>query len=131
MNEHGNYTVEKIDKTIYVTFTGMFNAPASAKISKLSKEHIASFNGEGFYLLIDLTHYEGSTPDAHEIGNEHAMWLETQNCLGKAIVIKGQVVLDIVRSQQEFLNKSCINSQVFETEHEAKVWLTSLQENEG
>lgn len=126
MHEHGNYKVEVFDKTVSVIFKGMFNLLASENVCQIVEDHISSFNGEGFYMMINLIDYEGSTPEAHEAGNQHAMWLESQNCLGKAVIIQTKIVLDIVRNQQEFLNKSQINTRVFESESDAKAWLESL-----
>ncbi|MFD2167801.1 hypothetical protein ACFSJY_16225 [Thalassotalea euphylliae] len=128
MIEHGNYTVEIVDDTMFVNFDGMFNYLASKNLCELAEKKITDLNGNGFYLLINLTNYEGSTPDAHEEGNRHAIWLEKQNCLGKAIVIQGEGMLDIIRSQQEFLSQSKILTQVFKSEDEAKSWLCSLKQ---
>ena len=122
----GQYQVELAGKVITVTFEGMFDEKTSIKVCRHVEDLIASFNGEPFYMLINLSNYQGSTPDAHKVGNDHAVWLEGQNCLGKAIVTNEQFMLNIVRNQQTQLSQSQLVTKVFPSEEEAKVWLGSL-----
>lgn len=127
MREHGDYTVEVENEIIIVTFIGMFNELASKNVCNIVEEYIDSLNGNYFYMLMNLLMYEGSTPEGHEVGNKHAIWLERQNCLGKAVVTTGEVLLDIVRNEQDDLKHSNIVTNVFQNKLEAKNWLLSLQ----
>ncbi|NVK26274.1 MAG: hypothetical protein HWE10_15200 [Gammaproteobacteria bacterium] len=129
MGFRGQYQFEVVGDVIHVAFEGMFSESTSRKISELVEHHVSSLEGKGFYMLIDLSNYEGSTPDAHKVGNQHAIWLEGQNCLGKAIVISERVVLEIARSQQKFLSQSILRSEVFSNKTQAEQWLADLATN--
>ena len=127
MIEHGTYTIDVEDTIIIVTFEGMFNELASKNLCAQVEQLIVDLNGKSFGMVINLLDYEGSTPDAHKEGNRHAAWLEGQNCIGKGIVASERAMLEIIRIQQDSLNKSKIESKVFNSEQEAKDWLISLQ----
>jgi len=125
----GAYQVEVNENVICVAFKGMFNLDTSKRLCAKGEDIINGLDGAPFYLIINLEKYEGSTPEAHEEGNRHAMWLEKQNCQGKAIVINEQVMLHIIRNEQAFLSQSQINTKVFPTDADAQDWIESLKSN--
>lgn len=126
MKIKGKFKVNFDGVMISATFEGMFNLATSKDICSQVERYIEGLNGKRFYLLIDLSKYQGSTPEAHEEGNRHAMWLESQNCGGKAVVSNQQVMLNIIRNEQKFLNQSKILNKTFIAQSEAKDWLNSL-----
>ena len=126
MKIKGKFKVNFDGGMISAAFEGMFNLATSKEICSQVEHYIDSLNGERFFLLIDLSKYQGSTPDAHEEGNRHAIWLETQNCGGKAIVSDQQVMLNIIRNEQKFLSQSTILTRTFTTQSSAKAWLGTL-----
>ncbi len=123
MVEHGKYSIEIDGTIIIVTFDGMFNELASKNLCSRVEKHIDEMAGRSFAMIINLLKYEGSTPDAHKEGDRHALWVENQNCLAKAIVASEQAMLEIIRNEQNSLRKSKIVSKVFKTEADAKEWL--------
>lgn len=126
MKVKGQFKVRFDDNVISASFEGMFNLSTSKDICSQVERYIESLNGEVFYLIIDLSRYQGSTPDAHREGNRHAIWLEGQNCGGKAIVSDQQVMLNIIRNEQKFLSQSKINTKTFDSQSEALTWIQSL-----
>lgn len=122
----GQYQVELCDQVIKVTFEGMFDESTSRNVCREAEAIIQSFDGKAFYMMINLLNYQGSTPEAHKIGNDHAIWLESQNCLGKAIIATEQFLLNIVRNQQSQLGESSIPSSVFSSEADATTWFSTL-----
>ena len=123
---HGEYTVTVEGAIINVTFIGMFNDTASKKVCSYVEELINGMNGASFCLLFNLLDYEGSTPEAHVIGNQHFKWIEKQNCLGRATVVANMALVEISRYEQASLRQSNIDSKMFEVEVDAKTWLLSL-----
>ncbi len=128
MVEHGEFTVTVEGGIIHVIFIGMFNDVASKNLCSYVEELIIGMNGASFCMLFNMLDYEGSTPDAHIIGNLHFKWLEKQNCLGKAIVADNMAFIEISRNEQATLRQSNIDSRIFETEADATTWLMTLQQ---
>jgi hypothetical protein len=127
MVEHGNYIVTVEGAIINVTFIGMFNDTASKNVCTYVEELINEMNGASFCMLFNMLDYEGSTPDAHKIGDQHFKWLEKQNCLGRAIVTSSMALIEISRNEQKSLRQSNIEFRIFETEADARMWLLTLQ----
>jgi hypothetical protein len=123
---HGEYIVTVEGAIINVTFIGMFNETASRKVCSYVEELINGMNGASFCMLFNMLDYEGSTPEAHVIGNQHFKWIEKQNCLGRATVVANMALVEISRNEQTSLRLSNIDSTMFETEVDAKTWLLSL-----
>ena len=127
MVEHGEYIVTVEGQIINVTFIGMFNEIASKNVCAYVEELINGMNGASFCMLFQMIDYEGSTPDAHIIGNQHFKWLEKKNCYARATVVSNMALIEISRNEQPSLRESNVNSKIFETEADAKKWLVSLQ----
>ena len=126
MVEHGEYLVTLDRSIINVTFIGMFNDVASKNVCSEVESIINEMNGAPFCMLFNLIDYEGSTPEAHVIGNQHFKWLEKQNCLAKANVISNMAFIEITRNAQPSLQESNIETEIFKAEDDAKQWLLSL-----
>lgn len=126
MVEHGEYIVTVDKAIINVTFVGMFNDVASKNVCSEVEEIINEMNGAPFCMLFNLIDYQGSTPEAHVIGNQHFEWLEKQNCLAKANVISSMAFIEITRNAQPSLRQSTIETKIFEQKDDAKEWLLSL-----
>lgn len=126
MVEHGDYTVTIEDSIIYVTFVGMFNDIASQKLCTYVETLIENMDGAAFYLLFNMLEYEGSTPEAHKVGDQHFKWLETQNCIARASVVSSMLLVEISRNEQAALRESSITSKVFDNEYDARKWLLSF-----
>lgn len=127
MLEHGKYKIIVEGAIINVTFIGMFNDTASKNACNYVESLVDEMNGASFCMLFNLLDYEGSTPEAHKIGDEHFKWLEKQNCLGRATITSSMALIEISRNEQASLRQSNIKSKMFETETDAKEWLLSLQ----
>jgi hypothetical protein len=126
MIEHGEYIVTVEEAIINVTFIGMFNDTASKNVCAYVEEIINGMNGARFSMLFNLLEYEGSTPDAHRIGDQHFKWIEKQNCFGRATVAKNMALIEISRNEQTSLRQSNVEARMFATEADAKAWLLSL-----
>ncbi len=127
MVEHGEYIVTVEGAIINVTFIGMFNHVASKNVCSDVEKLINGMNGASFYMLFNMLDYEGSTPDAHKIGDLHFKWIEKQNCLGRATVISNMALIEISINEQKSLRQSNIDSRMFDSVVDAKTWLLSLQ----
>lgn len=126
MVEHGEYIVTVKGSIINVTFIGMFNDTASQNLCTYVEALINGMNNARFCMLINLLNYEGSTPEAHRIGDRHFRWLEKQNCYGRATVTSNMALVEISRNEQASLRQSNIDSRLFGSEAEAKEWLLAL-----
>lgn len=128
MIEHGEYKVTVENGIISVTFIGMFNEVASRNVCSYVEDLIHGMNGTSFCVLFNMLSYEGSTPEAHKVGDKHFEWLENQNCLGRANVVAQKALVYIARREQESLRISKIKAKMFDNENDAKAWLLSLLE---
>ncbi|NMP32606.1 hypothetical protein HII17_13650 [Thalassotalea sp. M1531] len=126
MVEHGEYKVTVEKDIINVTFIGMFNEVASANVCSIVEDIINEMNGARFCMLFNMLEYEGSTPEAHTVGDKHFEWLEKQNCHGRAIVVSQKALIYIARSEQASLRNSNIENKMFEAVQDARTWLLSL-----
>jgi len=122
MVEHGTYTVELEGSMIKVTLVGMFNDLATQAVCLQIEALVDSFNGQGFGLLFDCTAYEGSTPDAHKVSNQHILWLNRQNCLARAMAYNHKIQVDIVKNAQPAVLQ-LKNRQEFYNLQDARNWL--------
>lgn len=126
MVEHGKYKVTVESAVISVTFIGMFNEKTSRNLCSRVEDLIHGMNGASFCVMFNILNYEGSTPEAHKIGDKHFEWLEKQNCLGRATVVTQKALVNIARSKQESLRISNVEARIFDNENDAKEWLLSL-----
>ncbi|WP_077288069.1 hypothetical protein [Cognaticolwellia aestuarii] len=122
MVEHGTYTVELEGSMIKVTLIGMFNDLATQAVCLQIEALVDSFNGQGFGLLFDCTAYEGSTPDAHKVSNQHILWLNRQNCLARAMAYNHKIQVEIVKNAQPAVLQ-LKNRQEFYNLQDARNWL--------
>jgi hypothetical protein len=123
---HGTYSLTHKDHIIEVTLTGAFNEYGVIDWTNAVKEIIASFNGEKFCILMDLTNALGGTPEAFEQSNLYNSWLNSQNMVAKAVVFKNKVMEDIERvmvSAKRFQHMKNFNDIT-----EARVWLVEQLE---
>jgi hypothetical protein len=126
MVEHGKYKVTVESAVISVTFIGMLNEVASRNVCLYVEDLIHGMKGASFCVLFNMLNYEGSTLEAHKVGDKHFEWLESQNCLGRATVVTQHALVNIARSKQESLRISNIKARMFDNENDAKEWLLSL-----
>jgi len=122
MVEHGTYTVELEGSMLKVTLVGMFNDLATEAVCSQIEALVDSLNGQGFGLLFDCTAYEGSTPDAHKVSNQHILWLNRQNCLARAMAYNHKIQVDIVKNAQPAVLQ-LKNRQEFYNLQDARNWL--------
>ena len=122
MVEHGNYSVVLEGRMLIITLVGMFNDLVTQSVCQQIEAKVESLNGQGFGLLFDCTGYEGSTPDAHSISNQHILWLNRQNCLARAMAYNHKIHLDIVKNAQPAVLE-LKNRREFDNLQDARDWL--------
>ena len=122
MLEHGKYSVSLHHNLLSITLVGMFNDIATATVCQQIKSHVESLQGEKFAILLDCIEYEGSTPEAHHISNEHLLWLNKQNCIARAIIYSQKLYFDIVKNEQPALFE-LQNRKEFHDHEKAHNWL--------
>ena len=121
---HGIYHIEVIGRMIIVELCSGFNEYTVVKYNNDMKAIIEGFSGDEFTILIKSFEFTGGTPEAFRISNEFNKWVNTQNLLGKAIVHKSNILVDIAREQESALAEQ--NIAEFDNENGAIEWLQSL-----
>ena len=119
--EHGGNTVIVKGNIINVTLIGAFNEYDAKNVSKKIKKIVEGFNLNKFLMLMNLSNWDGATPEAFTTSNEFNEWLNSQNMVAKAIVITSQTVKAI--DQQWVPSKLVQNIEYFDNEGEALRWL--------
>lgn len=124
MIEHGTYSVVIENNLLSITLVGTFNDLATRSVCQKIQTKVESLNGQGFGILLDCTEYEGSTRDAHEISNQHLLWLNKQNCIARAVIYSQTLYVDMVKNEQPALFE-LQNRREFHDVKSAKSWLLS------
>jgi hypothetical protein len=124
MLEHGTYSVVLEGRLLSISLEGTFNDIATRSVCKKIKAKVESLNGQGFAILLDCIAYEGSTPDAHKISNQHLLWLNKQNCIARAVIYNKKLYFDMVKNEQPALFE-LQNRREFHDVKSAQSWLLS------
>lgn len=125
MTEHGQYSVDLEQDILSITLIGMFNDIATTTVCKLIKDLVESLESKPFKILLDCSAYEGSTREAHQVSNQHLLWLNEQNCIARATVFNQKLYHDIVKNEQPALFE-LKNRREFNNIVEANHWLKQL-----
>lgn len=125
MTEHGQYSVDLEQNILSITLIGMFNDIATKSVCELIKALVVSLENKPFKILLDCSAYEGSTREAHQVSNQHLLWLNKQNCIARATVFNQKLYHDIVKNEQPALFE-LQNRREFNNIAEAKRWLEQL-----
>ena len=123
LTQHGQFQVKIEGKTIHVASRGSFNAEGTLKCCEAIDHAIAQLAPSHFLICVDLTEFEGATPDAWDITEQFNQALLSRPLTAKAIIVKSR----FVESYVETVNQSEIRhkTQVFSNSQQALTWLNS------
>lgn len=124
MDEHGIYSVKLESNLLKITLSGMFNELATQAVCQQIQMKVESLQGKVFGILLDCKAYEGSTPEAHQVSNQHLLWLNQHNCTARAIIYSKKFHFNIVKNEQPALYQ-LQNRREFQDQNEAQSWLKS------
>ena len=120
-NSHGTFSLRQENNIIFITLIGSFNEYGLSELAHNLKNRVIALSGERFAILINDTEMEGGTPEAYEELNELNIWLNTKNMVAKAVVVKYEMTLDIIKSRAPALKTQ--NIKTFHLESQAFSWL--------
>ncbi len=106
-----------------VTSVGAFNIEGVDKVIEELTLAIERFDQKEFKLFFDYLQTEGGTPEAFEKINECNIWLNSQNMVAKAVLIKSSINFAILESRTPARKNQ--NSKRFEDKASAIAWLKS------
>ncbi|NRA15572.1 MAG: STAS/SEC14 domain-containing protein [Oceanospirillaceae bacterium] len=118
---HGANQVSIQDNIISITLRGGCNEYDFQDIGPRVKQAVAQCNGKRFCILVNDLEFIGATPEAYYEFQVLNQWLNTQQLLAKAIVIKSVSVLGTIKAQVPAINDQ--NLKVFDVEKGAIIWL--------
>jgi hypothetical protein len=95
--EHGHHSITIEDNIIIIELTGSFNEYGARSLTDDIRRTIKQFKGKPFCILLNDFALEGITPEGYKEIDEYNVWLNTQNMIAKAIVIK----IDILSKMEE------------------------------
>lgn len=121
MTQHGNFSVHIKDSTIHVSSRGSFNVEGTLKCCEAIDNAIAQLSPSPFLICVDLTKFEGATPEAWDVTERFNESLINRPLTAKAIVANSRFVTSYVES----VNKSAIRHKikVFDDPEAANSWL--------
>ncbi len=122
--EHGKSCISVNDDIITIKAIGAFNKEGIVKTIEELKSVIKEFNLKEFKLLFDYIEIEGGTPDVFEKINDCNIWLNNQNMVAKALVIKSSMNLAILESRTPARKSQ--KSATFDNKVAAINWLRQL-----
>jgi len=120
---HGDNQVSIQDKIISITLRGSCNEYDFQDIGPTVKKAVIQCNGKKFCILVNDLEFIGATPEAYQEFEVLNQWLNTQQMLAKAIVIKSASILGTIKIQVPAINDQ--NMKVFDVEEDAINWLQS------
>ena len=124
---HGESSFHVDGNIITFVMKGAFNEYGFIAAVKRLKNIVASFKGEKFYILMDITEGIGGTPELYDEMNQYNEWLNSQNMIAKAIVILSKMNLDIYSARVTTNKKQ--NQKSFDNVPDALNWLKQVNIN--
>ncbi len=121
--EHGGHSIVVNGNIIVLKLTGAFNEYGVFKFTQDVKGVIESFNGKIFSILVNNLELLGGTPEAYAELEKYNKWLNNQNMVAKAMVIKSSATLGIINSLVPSIKLQ--NMKDFDNKYEAIEWLKS------
>ena len=118
---HGDNKVSIQDNIISITLRGGCNEYDFQDIGPTVKQAVIQCNGKKFCILVNDLEFIGATPEAYQEFQVLNQWLNTQQMLAKAIVIKSVSILNTIKIRVPAINDQ--NMKVFEVEEDAIIWL--------
>lgn len=118
---HGNSEVTFIDNILTVKLVGAFNEFDILKVNNSIKAALEDLNSQKFYMLVDDRELEGLTPEAYQVIEENIGWLDKQNLIAKAFIMKSLIQESL---DDHFVpSKKKQNTRAFTDEASAIAWL--------
>ncbi|WP_341206044.1 hypothetical protein [uncultured Psychrosphaera sp.] len=109
---------------ISISVLTIFNHYDTNSMVKNLTEIIEGFDGQPFYMLIDLSMSDGGTPEAFEQTRKFNLWLDEQNLKAKAIVCPSPLLKNINESRVRTSDKQRI--EYFQDIKSALNWFDEL-----
>ncbi|GGA86558.1 hypothetical protein GCM10011369_30780 [Neiella marina] len=122
---HGEFDVSVEGNIIHIVMAGSFNEYTIEAISKLIEQAIVGLENRPFYMLIDIRHVDGGTPEAYEASAEFNLWLDQQNLVAKALITKSVLFQQINESRVR--EHSSQRVAYFDNVDAAKRWFESFE----
>lgn len=118
---HGKTDVERVGNIIFTWFYGSFNAEGVIEYSRKVKACIDELGDAPFAMIVDDSAIEGGTPGAYEELNKYNEWMNSQNIVAKAFVVKTGMVKHIIVQRTPALKAQ--NTNFFESQEDALLWV--------
>tara|TARA_R110001592_G_scaffold70332_1_gene215630 strand:- start:469 stop:981 length:513 start_codon:yes stop_codon:yes gene_type:complete len=97
--EHGHHSITVEDNIIVIELAGSFNEYGARALTDDIIRTIKKFKGAPFCILLNDFALEGITPAGFKKIDEYNVWLNTQNMIAKATVVKIDVLLKMEESR--------------------------------
>jgi len=118
---HGDNLVSIQDNIISLTLRGTCNEYDFQDIRPKVEQAVEQCNGQKFCILVNHLEFFGATPEAYREFQLLNQWLNSQQMIAKAIVIKSFSTWGTIKSRVPAFNDQ--NIQVFDVEGLAINWL--------
>jgi len=112
--------MEIVDNILFLDISGPFNEYDIIAITEEVRLGIEQFHQKSFFLLIDIHHTEGGTPEGFEESRKFNLWLDEQNLIAKAIICSSAAFIEINESRVRDTKKQRI--QYFCNKETAMNW---------
>ena len=119
--EHGHHSITVEDNIIVIELAGSFNEYGAKALTDDIRRTIKKFKGAPFCILLNDFALEGITPEGYKKIDEYNAWLNTQNMIAKATVVKIDVLLKMEESR--IPAKAQQNIKSFRNMPDAMHWL--------
>lgn len=120
----GSYDFRIEGNILFQTFIGMFSENSARAYLKEAQQLIKKFDGNPFFIVIDIREMDGATPEAYDMTEHYNQWVNTQHLVAKAIIVKNKVVGKIGSNRMPTLKTQ--NLQYFNDIDGALAWFESI-----
>lgn len=121
IEEHGEVQVVLDGNIIIATLVGAFNESGAINYTNQVKKLVNELDGRKYGMLVDNTYTDGGTPEAYSVLEKYHQWQNSTNLAAKALVIKVQLINDLLEYLSPSIKKQ--TTKTFSDKAEALAWL--------
>lgn len=123
MKGHGEYNLTVNENIIRLELVGSFNIETARVVYRKLKKIIKTFKNKPYYIIENITHFLGATPEAYEVANKDNGWINQFNPpVMRLFIVSNTIHTSIALKQEKELAKQ--NLIYFNDEESALEWIS-------
>ncbi|WP_199608851.1 hypothetical protein [Flocculibacter collagenilyticus] len=126
MRNNCSYECEIKHSVVYAKLIGSFNERIAKQLyNDVQHNLLPQLKGQAFAYFVDLTEFQGATPEAHLINNQVNQLLNNAGLVNKAVLVTTNFQFDVAVVMSDALKVQKAYTKTFISKAEALEWLAS------